>query len=240
MQSMQTDPIKDKAAELTGALEAAVHRSIRIDAIKPAAHGNPNRMRPDQFEALKESIKRFGFAQPITVRPINDGEAYEIVDGHHRYRALDELNVMFVPCLIVQMTEGEARIAAVALNRIRGELDLVDVGQVFVDVLQGWAGHFDSPGDLAVSGFSVEEVADLMRVATQDSDPTTTALEGGDMDAPDLSTDGQPAPRPFVLEVEFEDAKQFKAVRRALRKAAGGRGKPLALGLIAVLGIETD
>lgn len=49
---------------------------------------NPNQMSPRQFEAEIESILRFGFIDPITVR---EKDGLEIVDGEHRWKAWREI-----------------------------------------------------------------------------------------------------------------------------------------------------
>ncbi len=52
---------------------------------------NPNRQDARTFEAERESIRNYGFIDPVTVRehPTINGE-FEIIDGEHRWRAATE------------------------------------------------------------------------------------------------------------------------------------------------------
>ena len=53
-----------------------------------------------QFQALVRVIREHGFLQPILVRHVTDsggGSYFEIVDGHHRVLAAQELGIQDVP-----------------------------------------------------------------------------------------------------------------------------------------------
>lgn len=59
---------------------------LPVSKIKPN-NWNPNKLQDWQIEKLKDSIKKFGFIDPITVRELDDGY-YEILDGEHRGEAI--------------------------------------------------------------------------------------------------------------------------------------------------------
>ena len=63
-----------------------------LDAVRPYAN-NP-RQNDDAVEAVAESIRRFGFRQPIVV----DADGV-IVAGHTRFRAAQRLGLATVPVL---------------------------------------------------------------------------------------------------------------------------------------------
>jgi ParB/RepB/Spo0J family partition protein len=93
---------------------------------------NPNRMKVALFESLKANIEREGYLQPIIVRPLKNRKAtaesrYEIIDGAHRFRALKELGHKEAQCVILNLTEKQAKILTVTMNRLRGEFDYVEL-----------------------------------------------------------------------------------------------------------------
>ena len=59
---------------------------IRVAELNPSAY-NPRRISPEKFEALKESIKRDGFLEPLVVQK----KGLRIIGGHQRLKAIKEI-----------------------------------------------------------------------------------------------------------------------------------------------------
>lgn len=59
---------------------------------------------------LKDSIRNYGILNPLIVRPVLDG-VYEIIAGHRRKYAAQQLGYRKVPVIIRVMTDDEAVIA---------------------------------------------------------------------------------------------------------------------------------
>ena len=70
---------------------------------------------------LVESIAQNGLLEPITVRSFSAGE-YEIISGHRRVEACEELGITEVPATIKEMSKDEATIAMVDSNIHREHL----------------------------------------------------------------------------------------------------------------------
>ncbi len=183
---------------------------------------NANRMSEDTYDALLESIRRVGYVQPILVTTLPGG-GYEVVDGHHRVRALRDLGWSSAGAVVLSGTE-DPRLVALALNRLRGETDLSVAGLVIEELLD--AGIDQTM--LAISGFSSSELEDLVR-AMGDVSPTIADL--GDAD---FGEERPAVVRPFVLELTFSGREDLTAAKRALRKAAG-KGGDLADGLLRLV-----
>lgn len=77
---------------------------------------NPNVMGVRQFEALKKSIKRWGFVVPI----ITNRELL-IADGEHRLRAAKDLGMKQVAVVQLPVDEVDRRMIRQVMNKIRGE-----------------------------------------------------------------------------------------------------------------------
>lgn len=61
---------------------------------------------------LKDSIKKYGVLNPLIVRPVPDG-VYEIISGHRRKYAAQQLGYRKVPVIIRVMNDEEAIIKMV-------------------------------------------------------------------------------------------------------------------------------
>jgi ParB/RepB/Spo0J family partition protein len=120
-------------------------RMIALSSLKEN-RWNPNRMKAALFEGLKANIEREGYLQPIIVRPLESRKLraesrevraesrYEIIDGAHRFRALKELGHKEAQCVILNLTEKQAKILTVTMNRLRGEFDYVELSGLLKDL----------------------------------------------------------------------------------------------------------
>ena len=82
-------------------------------------------------EAVKQSIRRFGFAAPIIALE----RSRMIVAGHTRWKAATDLGLANVPVRFVDLDEGEAMALALADNKL-GEMAEWDE-QMLNEVIQG-------------------------------------------------------------------------------------------------------
>ena len=68
-----------------------------------------------QMKELQESIKNYGILNPLIVRPRPEG-FYEIISGHRRKYAAQQLKYTKVPVIIRYMLEEDAIISMVDLS----------------------------------------------------------------------------------------------------------------------------
>lgn len=163
---------------------------------------NPNRQNSRQYEAEIESICQHGFITPILVRKA--GKKFEIVDGEHRWRALNEIfekkidaggNVpslmasQTIPVIVLDVSDAQAKKLTVIMNETRGRPNIAELGQLLHDLQ-------DELGDDLITGLpylpqqldnligighfdwdSVDSLADLSAFDGEDeSDEKTYAL----------------------------------------------------------------
>ncbi len=98
--------------------------------LKPWAK-NPRKNDGEPVAKVAESIKRFGFAAPIVARKATR----EIIAGHTRWKAAQQLKLERVPVRFVDVSEREAHLLALADNRLHEILSSYDLGDV---MLAGW------------------------------------------------------------------------------------------------------
>lgn len=86
---------------------------------KLTAHpGNPNRMSKRNFVRLVRNIERTGRYEPLIVR--RQGDGIQIINGHHRCRALKQLGYETVDAIVWDVDDAEADILLSTLNRLGG------------------------------------------------------------------------------------------------------------------------
>lgn len=114
---------------------------IPMQQIKPYKR-NAKRHSQKQIANVAESIKKYGFVQPLVI-----GRNMEIVIGHCRYEAAKKLGLQDVPCVRVdKLSEGEAKALRLLDNKLNesewdnellsvelDELDALDLGDICID-----------------------------------------------------------------------------------------------------------
>lgn len=86
---------------------------------KLVAHpDNPNRMTGKNFARLVRNIERTGRYEPIVVRP--KGDRFEIINGHHRRQALQQLGYKTADVVVWDVDDKEADVLLATLNRLGG------------------------------------------------------------------------------------------------------------------------
>ncbi|MGN6595921.1 site-specific DNA-methyltransferase [Sphingopyxis terrae] len=116
---------------------------------------NPRTHSKKQVEQIAESIRRFGFTNPVLVD--RDGQ---VIAGHGRIEAAKLLGTATVPVLRLEhMTEAEKRAYIIADNRL-AELAGWDNDLLALELAA--VAELDSDFDLAITGFDVAEIEALL------------------------------------------------------------------------------
>jgi len=90
-------------------------RKVKVDDIIPD-ETNPNIMGKEEFEALKEGIKRFGFIVPIITN-----KDMIIADGFHRWKAAKELGMEYVSVFVLNVKEVDRLMLRQIMNKLKGQ-----------------------------------------------------------------------------------------------------------------------
>ena len=133
---------------------------VPIERLRPWPD-NPRLMPTGEMEKLKRSISEFGFVEPLVARRSDE----LVIGGHQRLEAAKALGMATVPVVYVELTDAEVKALNLALNRIRGEWDLPQLGALLED-LQGLPDI-----DEALTGFDRDEVDTLLAELQRDRAP---------------------------------------------------------------------
>ncbi len=200
---------------------------LLADLVEPPV--NPNKMEPDAFDRLQGLIAAKGFLQPILVRRLpSNGDIWQIVDGVHRSRAMRNLGALSIPAVdVTGMSDAECRALQIALNRLRGDLDLSEVARSLVELDgDGW-----TLAEMSLTGFSEVDITGLL----QNANPSDEEIMEGSGAAPPEEPKPEGPAKPFLLELRFADRATFQRVNKALKQAGGKGNKDIVKGLLALL-----
>lgn len=129
--------------------------TLKIEHINPAllvpADYNPRQITDHQLEALKRSLNRWGFVQPVIINE----RTGKIVGGHQRVTAALELAFETVPVVRMTLDEAAEKALNIALNKISGQWDKDKLADLLTELdADGW--------DLPDLGFDDLELDDLI------------------------------------------------------------------------------
>lgn len=94
--------------------------SLPVSKLHPHP-GNANRMSKDKFAKLVRHIDTSGQYEPVVVRrhPLHRG-AWQILNGHHRVRALKQIKRTHADCVVFGADDEQAQLYLLNLNRLCG------------------------------------------------------------------------------------------------------------------------
>lgn len=142
-----------------------------LQELRPADY-NPRKISEKELERLKASIEEFGYVDLI----IWNETTGNIVGGHQRYKALEDLGFNEVDTVILEMDEPKEKALNVALNKISGEFDIEKLKEILSEL------RFDD-FDVELTGFDLDEVDNMLSATSQ-------SLEsGGEVDLDDFNDD---------------------------------------------------
>ena len=133
-------------------------KKFRLIDINPAPYNPRKDLQPGdaQYEAIKNSIERFGFVEPLVVNARDGGNV--LVGGHQRYKILLAQGVQEVEAVVVDLPENEEKALNVGLNKIEGEWDYGKLKDLVAEL---------DRDDVTSIGFSKEEVDSLLQELEQ-------------------------------------------------------------------------
>ncbi len=185
-----------KPLDVAALIEKMELVTLPTDKLTPYAK-NP-RINDGGVEAVANSIRKFGFVNPIVVH----GTDNEIVNGHTRFKAARQLGLKRVPCLRGDyLTDAEIRALRIADNKTH-ELTAWDDGLLRL------------------------EIADLPDFDFEDFGFDPPATDGTDEAGTDCGAQGGAESYNIVYEIVFDDETQqdrwFKFLRRIKAAYDGG------------------
>lgn len=111
---------------------------IPITKLKPHPDNRPLGANQEKIEQLKILLLNNGFdsSHPLVVRPTNEElEAYQIIEGEHRFQAARALGFIELPCVIRELNDVDALIQLI-LGNVQTENKPLEIGLNALKVLK--------------------------------------------------------------------------------------------------------
>ena len=146
---------------------------MRLEDIKPAEYNPRVRLTEvdHEYKALKASIDEFGLVVPLIVNE----RTGTLVSGHQRLNVMLAEGVEETEVVIVDMEPEREKALCIVLNKISGQWDYGALADILEELR-------DSPVDILATGFSDDEIADLLGELQEE-------IGGGE--APDVESVGK-------------------------------------------------
>lgn len=100
-------------------------QAVPIEKLRANSY-NPNAVAPPEMKLLELSIWEDGFTMPIVCYYLPEDDAYEIVDGYHRYTVLRTSKRVYdreggmAPVVVIHKDESNRMASTIRHNRARG------------------------------------------------------------------------------------------------------------------------
>ena len=94
---------------------------LSVDSILPSTWQPRRSFDKEALEFLADNIRQYGLIQPVSVRPVGGGR-YELIAGERRLRACTMIGESRIKATILDVTEQEAALLAMAENLQREDL----------------------------------------------------------------------------------------------------------------------
>ena len=107
------------------------NRTVPITKLRPCPFQPRRNFAETQITELSQSIKEKGILQPLVVRPIEDGNYFEIICGERRWRAAQMVAVHDVPVVIRDLSDQEALEIALIENLQREDLSALEEAEAY-------------------------------------------------------------------------------------------------------------
>ncbi|WP_419857526.1 ParB/RepB/Spo0J family partition protein [Candidatus Palauibacter irciniicola] len=110
--------------ENLGTDRVAAEAEIPVEAIQANPFQPRGDFDPARLAELADSIRENGLLQPVVVRPV--GDAFEIVVGERRFRAVQSLGWTSVPALVRPLDDQQMLVVALVENLQRHDLSALE------------------------------------------------------------------------------------------------------------------
>ena len=152
---------------LISSSESSALKMLAIDLIKRGQHQPRQDFDQDALNTLADSIQTQGVVQPILVRPVADGNSYEIVAGERRWRAAQIAGLHDIPVIIKDVTDHEAMCLALIENIQRQDLNPLEEAGALERLINEFEMTHDAVAEAV--GRSRPTVTNLLRLLELDN-----------------------------------------------------------------------
>lgn len=170
---------------------------MKLSDIIPAEYNPRIKLKPGdiEYEALKNSLERFGVAEPLIVNKTTG----KLVSGHQRLSVLLAMGVEEVEVVLVELDEEQEKLLNIAMNKIEGDWDYKKLEALFNEI---------SAGDIRFTGFTEEELQNLFGEEDVEPDFENDAEDEDDPKDNKVAGEKIPEQKEFSIFLSFPTKEQ--------------------------------
>ena len=131
---------------------------IQTSRIKTSNNHNKLRCKDGEIVTLAKSIYKLGVIEPITVKPLSGGEAYEIISGNRRFCASVLAGIKEIPCIITDRNDNN-KLMEISLMRFSNHDPFIiadKIKQILIE--KGWSAETLADN----TGMEISEIIDYL------------------------------------------------------------------------------
>lgn len=166
---------------------------MKLEDINPAPYNPRVELQPGdaQYEALKNSLGRFGLVEPLVV----NRKTGNLISGHQRLNVLKAQGIEETEVIVADLDEETEKAANIAMNKIEGEWDYDKLDEIFEGM---------DREELKFTGFEPGEVASMYEEALEEE--AETPKQGGNGNG-----EGDAEEPPFRIYMSFPSKEKAQA-----------------------------
>ena len=168
---------------------------MKLEDINPAPYNPRVELQPGdaQYEALKNSLGRFGLVEPLVV----NRKTGNLISGHQRLNVLKAQGIEEAEVIVADLDEETEKAANIAMNKIEGEWDYDKLDEIFEGM---------DREELKFTGFEPGEVASMYEEALEEEVETPKLGGGGNGGG-----EGDAEEPPFRIYMSFPSKEKAQA-----------------------------
>lgn len=168
---------------------------MKLEDINPAPYNPRVELQPGdaQYEALKNSLGRFGLVEPLVV----NRKTGNLISGHQRLNILKAQGIEEAEVIVADLDEEAEKAANIAMNKIEGEWDYDKLDEIFEGM---------DREELKFTGFEPGEVASMYEEALEEEVETPKQSGGGNGGG-----EGDAEEPPFRIYMSFPSKEKAQA-----------------------------
>lgn len=187
-------------------------KKVKIEQLKPNSW-NPNQMSKETSHKLKNNIKAFGYVEPIVAADMGGGELV-IVDGEHRWKAMQEETEPVDVVLLEGYTEQELKLLTINLNELKGNFQPNELAGLIAELDNTFKNKLDDV--LAYSRTEKNDYLELLKQPISNTDKIEDELKKLEEEKPVFyKFEINEEKYTFVIDGQVDNAEIEKALKNA-------------------------
>ena len=118
-------PVRSESSQIVSG-----NTNIHISSIEANPYQPRTQFDEEALNELAQSIKTYGLIQPVTVRPVGNGN-YQLISGERRFRAAQIAGLTEIPAFVRTVDDAQSIQMALVENIQRADLNAIEIAMSY-------------------------------------------------------------------------------------------------------------